>query len=77
MLESVAAIMNVEASRVDTSASGLSAVDIVIPVYANEAQVRACLSSVLAHHNIKQGHIIVVNDCSPEPEIHQYLQYYA
>ena len=73
MLESVAAIMNVETSPVEPNASGSSAVDIVIPVYANEGQVRACLSSVLAHHNERQGDIVVVNDCSPEPAIHQYL----
>jgi glycosyltransferase involved in cell wall biosynthesis len=73
VLQSVAAIMNVETSPVEPNASGSSAVDIVIPVYANEGQVRACLSSVLAHHNEMQGDIVVVNDCSPEPAIHQYL----
>ncbi|MBT5888615.1 MAG: glycosyltransferase, partial [Halieaceae bacterium] len=65
--------MRVEASPVDNTISVSSVVDIVIPVYANEAQVRACLSSVLAHHNESQGDIVVVNDCSPEPAIHQYL----
>jgi len=51
VLEGVAATMSVEASLVDRRASVSSVVDIVIPVYANEAQVRACLSSVLAHQN--------------------------
>ena len=73
MLEGIARIMSDEASPVDQQTSVSSAVDIVIPVYANEGQVRACLSSVLAHHNESQGDIVVVNDCSPEPAIHQYL----
>ena len=73
MLEGIASIMPDEASPVDQRTSVSSAVDIVIPVYANEGQVRACLSSVLAHHNEMQGDIVVVNDCSPEPAIHQYL----
>ena len=73
MLEGIARIMRDEASRVDQQTSVSSAVNIVIPVYANEGQVRACLSSVLAHHNEMQGDIVVVNDCSPEPAVHQYL----
>jgi len=73
VLEGIARIMSDEASPVDQRTSVSSAVDIVIPVYANEGQVRACLSSVLAHHNEMQGDIVVVNDCSPEPAVHQYL----
>ncbi|MDC0411150.1 glycosyltransferase [Luminiphilus sp.] len=73
MLEGIAAIMVNDASLVEQKTGVSSVVDIVIPIYANEGQVRACLSSVLAHHNEIQGDIIVVNDCSPEPEIHQYL----
>ena len=74
MLEGIVAIMPVEASRVDQKTNVSSVVDIVIPVYANEGQVKTCLSSVLAHHNEIQGDIIIVNDCSPEPAVLQYLE---
>ena len=51
-----------------------SPVDIIIPVYAGLEEVKACLGSVLQSHNQSQGEIIVINDCSPEPAIHAYLQ---
>ena len=48
-------------------------VDVIIPVYGGVAEVEACLESVLASENSTLGDVIVVNDCSPEPEIHEYL----
>jgi O-antigen biosynthesis protein len=51
-----------------------AAVDVIIPVYGGVAEVRACLESVLASTNEVLGNVIVVNDCSPEPEIGDYLQ---
>jgi len=41
VLEGIDRIMSDEASPVDQQTSVSSAVDIVIPVYANEGQVRA------------------------------------
>ena len=49
-------------------------VDVIIPVYGGPAEVRACLESVLASDNSMFGSVIVINDCSPEPEINDYLQ---
>jgi len=49
-------------------------VDVIIPVYGGPAEVRACLESVLASDNSMLGSVIVINDCSPEPEINDYLQ---
>lgn len=49
-------------------------VDVVIPVYRGLAETRRCLASVLADRSKPLGRIIVVDDCSPEPEISAWLQ---
>jgi len=58
----------------DAEPRGDNVVDIIIPVYSGVEEVKACLESVLACRNASLGEIIVVNDCSPEPAIHAYLQ---
>lgn len=50
-------------------------VDVVVPIYGGVAETRRCLESVLHHasDNATLGRIIVVNDCGPDPAIHDYL----
>jgi GT2 family glycosyltransferase/glycosyltransferase involved in cell wall biosynthesis len=47
--------------------------DVVIPVYRGLAETRRCVKSVLADRERPAGHIIVVDDCSPEPELSAWL----
>ncbi|GAB3281283.1 glycosyltransferase [Parahaliea aestuarii] len=47
-------------------------VDIVIPVYRGLEETRSCIESVLA--TTAGERLVLVNDCSPEPEITQYLR---
>jgi GT2 family glycosyltransferase/glycosyltransferase involved in cell wall biosynthesis len=49
------------------------AVDVVIPAYKGLDETRRCLTSVLASREPPLGDIIVVNDCSPEPDLSAYL----
>lgn len=48
--------------------------DIVVPVYRGLAETRRCLESVLADKTRPEGRIIVIDDCSPEPELSQWLE---
>ncbi len=48
--------------------------DIVIPVYRGLEETRRCLNSVLADNNRPLGRIIVVDDCSPEPGLTEWLR---
>ena len=49
-------------------------VDVVIPVYAGYRETVACLTSVLATVDSAWARIVVVNDCSPDPAITDYLR---
>ncbi len=49
-------------------------VDVIIPVYSGLAEVRACLESLLSSSSDSQGEVIVINDCSPEPAIDEFLK---
>jgi GT2 family glycosyltransferase/glycosyltransferase involved in cell wall biosynthesis len=49
------------------------AVAVVIPVYRGIVETRRCLESVLAHRGRVPVEVIVVDDCSPEPEIRDWL----
>ncbi|MCK2127793.1 glycosyltransferase [Thauera aromatica] len=44
-------------------------VDVIVPVYRGLAETRACLESVLAAQVSAAFELIVVDDCSPEPEV--------
>jgi len=48
-------------------------VDIIVPVYRGLDETRRCLSSVLAHPQQTPHDIVVIDDCSPEPELSSYL----
>ena len=49
-------------------------VDIIIPVYSGLEQTRRCLETVLADHDRLNGDIIVIDDCSPVPELSEWLE---
>jgi GT2 family glycosyltransferase len=49
-------------------------VDVIIPVYRGLEETRRCIASVLADTAKPLGRVIVVDDCSPEPELSAWLQ---
>ena len=48
-------------------------VDVVIPVYRGMKETRACIESVLASRGRTPFEAIVIDDCSPEPEMAPWL----
>lgn len=48
-------------------------IDVIIPVYRSLDETRACLESIWAYPQSCQMNLIVINDCSPEPELVIYL----
>jgi GT2 family glycosyltransferase/glycosyltransferase involved in cell wall biosynthesis len=49
-------------------------IDVIIPVYGGYDETVACIESVLKHPQKKVTcNLIIINDCSPEPSIHEYL----
>lgn len=49
-------------------------VDVIVPVYRGLADTRLCIDSVLASPVRVPYRLIVINDCSPEPEVTQWLR---
>ena len=49
-------------------------VDIIVPVYRGLADTKLCVESVLAAPVQAPYRLIVINDCSPEPEVTQWLR---
>jgi GT2 family glycosyltransferase len=47
--------------------------DIIIPAYRGLPETRRCIESVLASRNRLAATVVVVDDCSPEPELSGYL----
>lgn len=54
-----------------------STVDIIVPVYRGLSDTQQCLESVLAHRQHTDSRLIVINDCSPEPELCDWLRQWA
>lgn len=50
-------------------------VDIIIPVYGDDARTRACIASVVnsLQHNRTSARVVVVDDASPEPALSAWL----
>ena len=61
-------------SKSESPAASTRVVDIIVPVYSGLAEVRACLESLLSSRSELQGDVIVINDCSPEPAIAEFLR---
>lgn len=49
-------------------------VDVIVPVYRGLADTRLCIDSVLASPVSTAYRLIVINDCSPEAEVTQWLR---
>ncbi len=49
-------------------------VDVIIPVYRSKDETIACIESVLSAKSDIPYEVIVINDCSPEKEITDYLR---
>ncbi|MDD2919839.1 methyltransferase domain-containing protein [Rhodoferax sp.] len=52
-------------------------VDIIVPIYRGLEDTRCCLESVLAAPCHTSWRLIVINDCSPEPEVAEWLRVFA
>jgi GT2 family glycosyltransferase/glycosyltransferase involved in cell wall biosynthesis len=52
----------------------MSSVDIVIPVYSGYRETRRCLESVMQTLDPAWARMVVVNDCSPDPDITRFLR---
>ncbi|GAB5452701.1 MAG: glycosyltransferase [Halioglobus sp.] len=52
----------------------MKSVDVVIPVYDGLDETRACLESVLQTVDRKWARLVVIDDCSPNPDISAYLR---
>lgn len=52
-------------------------VHIIVPVYRGLEDTRCCLESVLAAPCQADWRLIVINDCSPEPEVTEWLRVFA
>jgi GT2 family glycosyltransferase/glycosyltransferase involved in cell wall biosynthesis len=50
-------------------------VDVIVPVYRGFDETRRCVETVLASRpsNLAFGRLILIDDCGPEPELHDYL----
>jgi GT2 family glycosyltransferase/2-polyprenyl-3-methyl-5-hydroxy-6-metoxy-1,4-benzoquinol methylase/glycosyltransferase involved in cell wall biosynthesis len=62
------------ATNVQIQPRPIHPVDIVVPVYRGIEDTRRCIESVLASSCQTAWRMIVINDCSPEPELVDWLQ---
>lgn len=51
-----------------------SCVDIIVPVYRGLEETRCCVESVIKAKGHKAFRLILINDCSPEPELTSWLR---
>ncbi|MHC5048661.1 MAG: glycosyltransferase, partial [Planctomycetota bacterium] len=60
--------------QLDTGVGGgPTPIDVIVPVYRGLAELKRCLGSVLTQRQQVPYELVVVDDCSPEPEISAYL----
>jgi len=52
-------------------------VDVIIPVYDGHKETLDCINSVLQSKNKKQYNLIVINDCSPNPNLTEDLKLHS
>lgn len=48
--------------------------DIIIPVYNAPDELKECVDSLVKYTDLEQNRIIILNDCSPDPKISEYLE---
>ncbi len=58
---------------IESATGSAPVVDVIIPVYRGLDETRRCLESVLAFPQQTTYEIVVINDCSPEPELTAFL----
>src|SRR6478752_7635883 len=49
-------------------------IDVIIPVYDGFEETRRCIQSVLDNKNSSPFNILVIEDCSPNSDIREYLR---
>lgn len=49
-------------------------IDVIVPVYRGLEDTQRCILSALASPCQTAWHLVVINDCSPEPEVSQWLR---
>lgn len=49
-------------------------VDIIVPVYRGLSDTQRCIGSVLDNAQRQDWRLVVINDCSPEPEVTEWLR---
>ena len=49
-------------------------IDVIVPVYRGLEDTKNCIESVLTNAQKSVFELIVINDCSPEPEVVEYLR---
>lgn len=49
-------------------------IDVIVPVYRGLEDTQRCINSALASTCQTAWHMVIINDCSPEPEITQWLR---
>jgi GT2 family glycosyltransferase/glycosyltransferase involved in cell wall biosynthesis len=54
--------------------AGKRPLDVIIPVYKGLRETKACIEGVLASSCASDFRVVAVNDCSPEPELTDYLR---
>lgn len=76
-LESFQKIARIHKNIVSLTVPETSIVDVIIPVYRGYSDTLACIYSLLIDNVKTSREIIVINDCSPEPELTDQLRYLA
>lgn len=49
-------------------------VDVIVPIYRSLSDTRCCVESVLSSQTKTPIRLVLINDCSPEPEVTDYLR---
>ncbi|ASR45676.1 glycosyltransferase [Paenibacillus kribbensis] len=47
--------------------------DIIIPVYNAPEELEECVNSLFRFTNLMENRIVIINDCSPDPRVNEYL----
>lgn len=49
-------------------------IDIIVPIYEGFEQTKECIKSIRKFYNSEKHRILLINDCSPNVEINDYLK---
>ncbi len=52
-------------------------IDILVPIYRGLEETRRCIQSVVDNQQQSACELILINDASPEPEIHEFLKIFS